>query len=155
MRETGVQEFARILNLEADEAEQVYDLIKRHQTAVINEAALASELNKFALRYNNPSCIEQLEYIQNHFISSLGEGWKKRIEVLRGGPDDYMECIEKLLEEQRMKDEIARLRKALEEAWGRFKLIKDKRSIISKVSEYCDAATYKIEAVLGEGDKHE
>ncbi|MEK5162051.1 hypothetical protein NYE69_06870 [Paenibacillus sp. FSL R5-0527] len=51
-----------------------------------------------------------------------------------------------------LQEENGRLRKALEEAWGRFKLIKDNRSTRSKVSEICDAATYKIEAVLGEGD---
>lgn len=52
-----------------------------------------------------------------------------------------------------IKRENTRLRKALEDAWGRFKLIKDNRSIRSKVLEICDAATYKINAVLGEGDK--
>jgi len=113
--ETGVQEFARRLNLEAQEADRVYELIKRHQTAVINVAKLSDELNSFALKYNSPFSIEELTYIQNHFISDLGESWKKRIEVLRGGPDDYMEYLEQLLEEQRMKDEIKELQQQLTE----------------------------------------
>jgi len=35
--------------------------------------------------------------------------------VLRGGPDDYMEYLEQLLEEQRMKDEIKELQQQLTE----------------------------------------
>lgn len=112
-REKGVEEFARVLEIDPSEARTVYELIGQHQSQVFALQQIENKLSLFALRFNSQEQLDKLVYLQNHFIAELGRAWMERIRVLRGEPDGYMRYLQEELEKQELRNRNAQLEAAL------------------------------------------
>lgn len=103
VREMGVSEFARIMEISNEEAEEWYELIgEQHNKSF----ALSNLEHLITTKFIKVLNIEKLKYIKSHFQGEMANGIQTYINHLMGFEDEYTKTMKRELEIQELLKEV-------------------------------------------------
>ncbi|WPS85282.1 hypothetical protein SMD22_01255 (plasmid) [Brevibacillus halotolerans] len=86
VKEMGVSEFARIMDVSDLEAQEWYEDVAKYQGMIMNKENFES---KIAAKFGRMNDLVKLEYLKRHFMDNLKELIQTRIDTVEGKEDEF------------------------------------------------------------------
>jgi hypothetical protein len=99
VREMGVSEFARTMDISDDEAKEWYDSIVKYQSVIMSKSAFESQI---VAKFGRMTDIKKLKYLKKHFMDNLEELIQNRIDSIEGKEDDFSLFFQRQAEKQEL-----------------------------------------------------
>lgn len=99
VREMGVSEFARVMEISDEEAKEWYVLNGKYQSIVMGKSSFESQMVSKFMKVQD---VIKLEYLKNHFMDTLEELIQTRIDTLEGKEDDFSLYFKRQSEKQEL-----------------------------------------------------
>lgn len=106
IREMGVSEFARIMEISDTAAEEWYRDISKYCWIIKTKLDFEGDFVHDVLKIDN---IEKLRYLKGHFSDNMESLIQDRINYLEGKKDDYYLWMERQLEKQNILDKLEKI----------------------------------------------